>query len=180
LLLKLSTKYPKYGIGGSLHECTPDEYDISSSTTSIRSANAMACAVAHSRNKSAVLRVGGGELFDEAYRAVSFDWNSVHPGKRKYHLVGGGAGTVSAAGGWLQSGGLSGTTGMVRFFLVGIVLALVCSLLAAFSALLLGWCCCCLALLGLCLHTGMKTRQTNDSPLPLAKSIYAASVRSRH
>jgi hypothetical protein len=119
LLLKLSTQYPKYGIGGSLHECTPDEFDNtaknSTTTTMIRSANAMACAVANSRNKSAVLRVGGGELFDEAYRAVSFDWNGVYP-ERKYHLVGGGAGTVSAAGGWLQSGGLSGTTGMVRFF----------------------------------------------------------------
>jgi hypothetical protein len=119
LLLKLSTQYPKYGIGGSLHECTPDEFDDTSknstTTTTIRSANAMACAVANSRNKSAVLRVGGGELFDEAYRAVSFDWNGVYP-ERKYHLVGGGAGTVSAAGGWLQSGGLSGTTGMVRVF----------------------------------------------------------------
>ena len=31
---------------------------------------------------------------------------------RRYHVVGGTAGTVSSIGGWLQGGGLSGATGM--------------------------------------------------------------------
>lgn len=31
---------------------------------------------------------------------------------RRYHVVGGAAGTVSSIGGWLQGGGLSGSTGM--------------------------------------------------------------------
>ncbi|KAL3924900.1 MAG: hypothetical protein SGARI_005945, partial [Bacillariaceae sp.] len=78
----------------------------------------MACAVAASRGKNAVMRVGGGEIFDEAYRAVSIEWNGVES-NNKYHLVGGGAGTVSAAGGWMASGGLSGTTGM-RMYGIGI------------------------------------------------------------
>ena len=119
LLIKLSTKYPQYAIAGSLHECAADN---TSRTTTImedttRTPNAMACAVARSRNKPAVLRVGGGELFDHVYRAVSFDWNDAQA--RKYHVVGGGAGTVSAVGGWMASGGLSGTTGM-RMYGIGI------------------------------------------------------------
>ena len=108
LLIKMTTNYPKYAIEGSLLECS-----TMANTTMVddTSANAMACAVATARNKSAVMRTGGGELFDHAYRAVSFDWNAANPDSM-YHLVGGAAGTVSAAGGWLQSGGLSGTTGM--------------------------------------------------------------------
>ncbi|KAG7373202.1 FAD binding protein [Nitzschia inconspicua] len=107
LLIKMNPNYPKYAIGGSLTECstvTP------ASSSEIPSANQMACALASARGKNAVLRVGGGELFDEAYRAVSFGWNA--QSENLYHFVGGGAGTVSAAGGWLASGGLSGTTGM--------------------------------------------------------------------
>lgn len=117
LLIKMNPSYPKYAIGGSLIECAnleiiPDEDD-----GYVPSANEMACKVAESRGKNAVMRVGGGELFDEAYRAVSFDWNSAND--NRYHLVGGGAGTVSAAGGWMASGGLSGTTGM-RMYGIGI------------------------------------------------------------
>jgi len=114
LLIKMNPNYSKYAIGGSLTEC--DNLEIGNAT--IPTATETACAVAASRNKVAVLRVGGGELFDEAYRSVSFDWNQANP-DRKYHLVGGGAGTVSAAGGWMASGGLSGTTGM-RMYGIGI------------------------------------------------------------
>lgn len=45
----------------------------------------------------AVLKIGGGQIWDEAYRAAG----------TKYDLIGGGCLTVSAAGGWLNGGGLS-------------------------------------------------------------------------
>lgn len=103
LLIKMSTNYPIYSLAGSITEC--DSSDMMSEETN--SANAMACAVAMARNKTAVMRVGGGELFDHSYRAVSFEWNSENP-DRMYHLIGGASGSVSAAGGWLASGGLAG------------------------------------------------------------------------
>ena len=34
-----------------------------------------ACNYAIARNKPGVIRVGGGESWDEAYRAVFMDWN---------------------------------------------------------------------------------------------------------
>ena len=46
---------------------------------------------------STTLKVGGGEVWYEAYDAVREDYN----------IIGGGGKTVSAAGGWLQGGGLS-------------------------------------------------------------------------
>ena len=110
LLIKMSTNYPIYSLNGSLIECA----NLTTTLEDPPSANAMACAVATARNRQAVMRVGGGELFDHAYRAVFFEWNEANP-DRMYHLVGGGAGTVSAAGGWLASGGLSGNTGMRQF-----------------------------------------------------------------
>jgi hypothetical protein len=112
LLIKMSSFYPTYAIDGSLKEC--DDVDHSSS-----SAEGMACALAKARNKNAILRVGGGELFDQAYRAVFFNWNRNTENTRKYHFVGGGAGTVGSAGGWMASGGLSGTTGM-RMYGIGV------------------------------------------------------------
>ena len=48
----------------------------------------------------AVLKVGGGQVWEEAYKVVGND----------YHLVGGGGLTVSAAGGWLNGGGLSASS----------------------------------------------------------------------
>jgi hypothetical protein len=111
LLIKMSTYYPHYAEEGSLTEC--------GSITDSESALGRSCALAEARGKNAVLRVGGGEMFDHAYRAVSFNWNENAANVNKYHLVGGGAGTVSAAGGWMASGGLSGTTGM-RLFGIGI------------------------------------------------------------
>eukprot|EP00438_Fugacium_kawagutii_P023240 Skav204744 [mRNA] locus=scaffold1013:5402:7784:+ [translate_table: standard] len=76
------------------------------------------CALAAARGKKAVVRVGGGENWNELYSAV---WWYLLPTQttRRYHVVGGAAGTVSAAGGWLQGGGLSGTTGM-RIFGYGV------------------------------------------------------------
>jgi len=78
------------------------------------------CKLARARNKTAAVRVGGGELFDDLYRAV-IDWNAAaeHLGSnRAYQVVGGGAGTVSAAGGWLQGGGLA--TGLERLYGFGV------------------------------------------------------------
>lgn len=104
LLIKMSTNFPGYAEEGSLTECA----GYGSNSTS--DAMSMACAVATAREKKAVLRVGGGELFDTAYRAVFFDWNGNPSNANHYHFVGGFCGTVSAAGGWLHSGGLSGSS----------------------------------------------------------------------
>eukprot|EP00551_Chaetoceros_affinis_P018330 CAMPEP_0203742952 /NCGR_PEP_ID=MMETSP0092-20131115/59189_1 /ASSEMBLY_ACC=CAM_ASM_001090 /TAXON_ID=426623 /ORGANISM="Chaetoceros affinis, Strain CCMP159" /LENGTH=436 /DNA_ID=CAMNT_0050630227 /DNA_START=546 /DNA_END=1853 /DNA_ORIENTATION=- len=78
-----------------------------------------ACNYAIGRNKPAVVRVGGGEIWDEVLRAVSVDWNENEKTTKKYHIVSGAAGTVSAAGGWLASGGLSGNNGM-RLYGLGV------------------------------------------------------------
>jgi len=64
-----------------------------------------ACILARARGKKAIIRVGGGEIHDNTYRAV-LDWNANSSHVNKYTIVGGGAGTVAAAGGWLQGGGL--------------------------------------------------------------------------
>ena len=64
-----------------------------------RGAYADACVLAHARDKKAVIRVGGGELFDEVLRAVFMTWNENDNKGNKYHIVTGGSGTVGAAGG---------------------------------------------------------------------------------
>ena len=76
-----------------------------------------ACALAQARGKKAVIRIGGGEAHDDTYRAV-LDWNANTNHANKYTIIGGGAGTVSAAGGWLQGGGLS--TGLERQYGFGV------------------------------------------------------------
>ena len=67
------------------------------------------CKLAAARNKTATIRVSGNELWDDVYRAVD-DWNRRVSGNGSglnlYEIVGGAAGTVSAAGGWLMGGGL--------------------------------------------------------------------------
>ena len=66
-----------------------------------------ACRLALARGNPAVLRVGGGEVWDDAYRAVD-NANYWLQGavNQTVEVMGGGAGTVSAAGGWMQGGGL--------------------------------------------------------------------------
>ena len=44
-----------------------------------------------------VIKVGGGQVWDEIYKAAGTNW----------HIIGGGGLSVSAAGGWLMGGGLS-------------------------------------------------------------------------
>lgn len=52
------------------------------------------CQLAAAREKPAFIRVGGGENWDKTYRAVKAA-NEEQEGGYKYHIVGGGAGTVS-------------------------------------------------------------------------------------
>ncbi|CAK8991071.1 unnamed protein product [Durusdinium trenchii] len=59
------------------------------------------CKLAAARGKLAVVRVGGGENWNEVYSAVYW-YQFPSQTTRRYHVVGGAAGTVSAAGGWLQ------------------------------------------------------------------------------
>mmetsp|Transcript_25787 Transcript_25787/g.30393 ORF Transcript_25787/g.30393 Transcript_25787/m.30393 type:complete len:701 (+) Transcript_25787:109-2211(+) len=66
-----------------------------------------ACALATARKCPAFIRIGGGENWNNTYRAVD-TWNDKTDGN-KYHIVGGGAGTVSPMG-WTFLGGLAGAT----------------------------------------------------------------------
>jgi hypothetical protein len=67
-----------------------------------------ACKLALARGKNATLRVGGGELWDDAYRGVdNSNYWMIRNGFGPVEVMGGGAGTVSAAGGWMAGGGLS-------------------------------------------------------------------------
>ena len=62
------------------------------------------CRMAKSRGKNGVLRIGGGENFDKTYRAVNAynqqaqdnaqQQNGNGTTQHKFHMVGGGAGTV--------------------------------------------------------------------------------------
>lgn len=56
-----------------------------------------ACALSLAKDKSAYVRVGGGENWDKVYRAVqkANKAQEQEGGEYKYHVVGGGAGTVS-------------------------------------------------------------------------------------
>jgi len=77
------------------------------------------CKLALARGKTAVVRVGGGELWDDAYRAViNFNTRVGTYKNVAYEIIGGGAGTVSSIGGWLQGGGLS--TGLSRLYGFGV------------------------------------------------------------
>jgi len=99
-------KYSSSPLGG-VTECssTPTASQDERTPTS-------ACRFAARQGKIAVYRVGGGQLWDEAYG----DLSRYNQAKGTRHLVvGGAAGTVGAAGGWLQGGGLSGYTGSRMF-----------------------------------------------------------------
>ncbi len=111
LLLKLS-KLKKYSPYGSIVNCQVDP-NIK------EGAYQDACDYAIARNKPAVIRVGGGELWDEVLRALYLDFNDGGPDQPKFHIVSGASGTISAAGGWLASGGLGATAGM-RLYGLGI------------------------------------------------------------
>ena len=67
--------------------------------------NSRACALAQARGKEALIKVGGGETWSNVYMAMQDKVDS--NGFALYEAVGGGAGSVGAAGGWLQGGGWS-------------------------------------------------------------------------
>lgn len=123
LLLNLS-KLQKYSPHGSIFECRTSTGTGTGTRTEtgtgqfqyLEGAHQDSCNLAIARKKKAIIRVGGGEIWDEVLRAVAFDWNQHQSNSfvqtQKYHIVAGAAGTVSAAGGWLSGGGLSGTANM--------------------------------------------------------------------
>ena len=103
ILLNL-LRLQKYSPSGCIVEC--DTGDL------LEGAFQEACSLTLARDKTAFVRVGGGEIWDEALQTVSFDWNNNSDNSQKYHMVSGAAGTVSTAGGWLASGGLAGNNNM--------------------------------------------------------------------
>ena len=100
LLLNMR-KYKKYA-NETIVECNSEEEHLD-----LNNLSNQPCKLALERNKPGYIRVGGGEVFAEAYGAVS-DWNK---DKREFlfHLVGGNAATVGPQG-WTMDGGLGATT----------------------------------------------------------------------
>ena len=76
--------------------------------------NYNACQLAKARGKKAFLKIGGGQTWSDAYLAVLNANNT----SVRYDIVGGGAGSVGAAGGWLQGGGWS--HGVERMYGLGV------------------------------------------------------------
>eukprot|EP00978_Attheya_sp_CCMP212_P021949 scaffold64695_cov45-Attheya_sp.AAC.1 len=73
---------------------------------------ANACRLALARGKTGIVRVGGGEVWDQVLRSVlAYNDDPANVNGTKYLVVSGAAGTVSAAGGWLASGGNSAARG---------------------------------------------------------------------
>ena len=94
-------KYKKYA-NETIVECNSEEEHLD-----LNNLSNQPCKLALERNKPGYIRVGGGEVFAEAYGAVS-DWNK---DKREFlfHLVEGNAATVGPQG-WTMDGGLGATT----------------------------------------------------------------------
>ena len=90
--------YPKYSKLSGVVECSDS---IVNDQTNLDSA---ACKLALARDKKALLRVGGGEIFNDTASSL-FSLKDPSTGYSKYLMLHG-VGTVGAAGGWLQGGGL--------------------------------------------------------------------------
>lgn len=124
LNLRKLKSYSGQVMNGSLVECLLTIEPLE------EGAFADACKLAIARNKPAVIRVGGGEVWNDVLYAVLAEWNCgglegfdwknpmgifhycPNPNKNKYHVISGASATVGAAGGWLSSGGLSANQGM--------------------------------------------------------------------
>ena len=65
-----------------------------------------ACILAKAKGMNAYIRIGGGQTWSDVYNACVDATDAGNTSKR-YGVVGGGAGSVGAAGGWLAGGGLS-------------------------------------------------------------------------
>ena len=115
-LLECTTNTDDEGAGGEEEEEDTSEDTVVFTTRELR--QNQACAVARSRNRSAILRVGGGEVWGDVYAAVH-NWNNAtalaEGGDYRYTIVGGSAGTVSATGGYMAQTGLSGNSGGRHF-----------------------------------------------------------------
>jgi len=74
------------------------------------------CALSLAKDKSAYVRVGGGENWEKVYLNVEDANKALEQGggEYKYHAVGGSAGSVSPLG-WTFQGGLGGNTGGSRY-----------------------------------------------------------------
>jgi len=96
-------EYPKYSKISGIVEC--DDSDSDDNVVVIdNDDNTAACKLAIARGKKALIRVGGGEIFNDVANSVYAvkDDNTTYS---KYMMLHG-VGTVGAAGGWLQGGGL--------------------------------------------------------------------------
>ncbi|KAL3808143.1 hypothetical protein ACHAXA_000427 [Cyclostephanos tholiformis] len=98
------TRYADMDIG--ISDCYPSSNNSDSFNVDLSD---QPCRLALARNKSAFIRVGGGENWDKSIRAVKRA-NEANEGGYKYHIVSGAAGTVSPMG-WTFQGGLPGTAG---------------------------------------------------------------------
>ena len=76
-----------------------------------------ACILALAKGMNAYIRVGGGQTWSEVYNACT-EAREAGNTSRLFGVGGGGAGSVGAAGGWLQGGGLS--TGYERTVGIGV------------------------------------------------------------
>eukprot|EP00985_Skeletonema_marinoi_P019008 scaffold10757_cov139-Skeletonema_marinoi.AAC.1 len=103
LLLNMN-RYTHYAPTG-ITDC--DASILGSTVTEDLSLSNQPCLLSLAKNKSSLIRVGGGENFDKVYRAVIA---ANEEEGYKYHVVGGAAGTVSPMG-WTWQGGLPGTMG---------------------------------------------------------------------
>jgi len=98
--------YPKYS-KSSIVECgynSNDQGVAISRNAALYPDKSPACKLATARGKKAFVRVGGGEIFNDVASSV-FALKDDNTGYSKYMMLHG-VGTVGAAGGWLQGGGL--------------------------------------------------------------------------
>jgi FAD/FMN-containing dehydrogenase len=98
----------------NFHKYSPVEGAVECANVADESSDDFAtCQLAASRGKIAFVRVGGGELWSEVYFALFPAENAT-----RYEIVGGAAGSVGAAGGWLQGGGFA--AGLDRQYGLGV------------------------------------------------------------
>lgn len=83
-------KYKLYSNSTSGIEVCPEE-SVDDSEPFETDLSDQPCRLTRARGKNGVLRVGGGENFDKAYRAIDA-WNQAQDSQNKFqfHMVGGG------------------------------------------------------------------------------------------
>ena len=100
--LSINTRsLPAYAMrsADSIHECNESGTEV----------DPPACGLALARGKTAIIRVGGGEVWDAVLQAIIvYNDDPANADGKKYMIVSGSSGTVAPAGGWLASGGMAG------------------------------------------------------------------------